>query len=175
MNNPHPQILTPYMISPSPITLHLPPSPDVSSLSPFLRTTSPVACTCRSSLCRQAPKRLRQSSGALSAAPAPPARNTSTWCRGFWWTASSTIATVSSERSLSTHFSCCTSSLPLLKAYSLPLGMAAKQFKNLIKQDPNYRVKLWQRILCTIGWWIQICVWVRRLALFELDAFYLFV
>lgn len=34
MNNPHPQILTPCVISPSLIALHLAPSPDVSSLCP---------------------------------------------------------------------------------------------------------------------------------------------
>lgn len=43
MNDPHPEILTPCLISPSPITLHLPPPiPDVSLLYPPCETTSPL-------------------------------------------------------------------------------------------------------------------------------------
>lgn len=68
-------------------------SPDVFSLS----CHRPVACSSQVSRCRQVKTRLLQSSAACWAAPAPPARNTFTWYKGFWWMASCTIATASGE------------------------------------------------------------------------------
>lgn len=95
MNNQHPQILTPCLISPSTITLHLPPlSPDISPL-PVHDVL--VARTSRAGLRRPVQKRLQQSGPVHSAAPVPPARNMSTWFRDFWWTANSFIAAASGE------------------------------------------------------------------------------
>ena len=72
------------------------PLPLTSPPCPLPANNVPVACISRASTRRQVWKRL-QSSAIRSAAPALPARNMSTWCRGFWWTASSTTATVSGE------------------------------------------------------------------------------
>ena len=102
----HPEVLTPYLICPSSITLHLPFSVPLTCppLSPPPVNNVLVTCTSRAGLRRRLWKRLRQWSAARSAALALRARSTYTWCRGSWWTASSTIATASGEyRS----YSCC--------------------------------------------------------------------